>query len=178
LKINKSSITHPYSESSVSVSKQMCFDEIFASAVSVHRPEQWFKKSNFGQLQYLSKELGLLVFLCYTKETAKEVAKKEAIEKEVVEKEVAEKQATDKEDDDEEEDQSWPSGSSDFDDPVRFPRVKRWFKCPICLNNLYQHKNSLFFHIEYIMMNEFSKPDMVEQNCQLNRLIEAAICDP
>jgi hypothetical protein len=151
---------------------------------SSHPQSPFIDQSNGSKSQILVnsntylKNWVYLFFLCYTKETAKEVAEKEAIEKEVVEKEVAEKQATDKEDDDEEEDQSWPSGSSDFDDPVRFPRVKRWFKCPICLNNLYQHKNSLFFHIEYIMMNEFSKPDMVEQNCQLNRLIEAAICDP
>jgi hypothetical protein len=87
---------------------------------------------------------------------------------------------TEKDDDNEEEDQSWPSGSSDDNGPVspiRFPKVKRWFKCPICLNDLYQYKNSLFFDIEYLMMDGFLKPDMVEQYCQLNRLIEASICD-
>jgi hypothetical protein len=83
------------------------------------------------------------------------------------------KEATEKEDDDGEEDQqAWPSGSSDDDGPVspiRFPRVKRWFKCPICLNHLYQHKNSLFGHIENFIMDELSTPDVVEQHRQLNR---------
>jgi hypothetical protein len=108
----------------------------------------------------------------------KEAADKEVVEKEAVEKESAEKNATEKEDDDEEEDQSWPSRSSDDDGPIRFPRVKHCFKCPICHNYLYQYKNSLFFHNEYMMMDEFLKPDMVEQHRRLNRLIEAAICHP
>jgi flagellar biosynthesis GTPase FlhF len=113
----------------------------------------------------------------------KEAAEKEAVEKEVVEKEATKKEAADKEaakkeDNDEEEDQSWPSGSSDDDSPVRLHRVKHWFKCPICFNNLYQHKNSLFLHIQYMMMDEFSPPDMVEQNCHLNRLIEARKSNP
>jgi hypothetical protein len=97
----------------------------------------------------------------------KEATQKDAVEKEAVKKEVAEKEVVEKEDDDEEEDQFWPSGSSDDDDPVspiRFPRVKRWFKCPICLNHLYQYKDNLFFHIEYMMTDEFLKPDMVEQH--------------
>jgi hypothetical protein len=90
----------------------------------------------------------------------KEAVEKEAAEKGVVQKEAAKKEATEKEvarkeDDDEEEDQSWPLESSNNDDPIRFPRVKCWLKCPICPNSLYQHKNSLFFHIEYMMMNEF-----------------------
>jgi hypothetical protein len=71
------------------------------------------------------------------KETAKEAAEKEATVKEVVRREAAEKEAAEKEDDDEEEDQSWPSGSSDDDGPVRLHGVKRWFKCPICFNHLY-----------------------------------------
>jgi hypothetical protein len=56
-------------------------------------------------------------------------------------KEETEKEAAEKEDDDDEEDQqSWPSVRSDNDgfvSPIRFPRVKHWFKCPICLKNLY-----------------------------------------
>jgi hypothetical protein len=62
--------------------------------------------------------------------------------------------------------------------PIRFSRVKRWFKCLICFNHLYQHKNNLFCHIKYMMMDEFFTPDVVEQHSQLNRWIEAAICDP
>jgi hypothetical protein len=94
----------------------------------------------------------------------------------VVEKEAAEKE------DEEEEDQPWrPSGSSNDEgpiSPIRFSRVKRWFKCLICFNHLYQHKNNLFCHIKYMMMDEFFTPDVVEQHSQLNRWIEAAICDP
>jgi hypothetical protein len=104
----------------------------------------------------------------------KEAAKvaKEATEKEAVEKEADEKEATEKEDDDEEEDQSWrPSESNDDDGPV-------CFKCPICFNHLFRHKNSLFFHIKYMMMDDFSPPNVVERHHQLNILIEAAICDP
>jgi hypothetical protein len=84
------------------------------------------------------------------------------VEKEAVEKEADKKEVVEKEDDNKEEDQSWPSGSSDDNSPVRFPRVKCWFKCSICLNHLYQHKNNLFFRIEYMMMKEFLKPDVVE----------------
>jgi flagellar biosynthesis GTPase FlhF len=90
----------------------------------------------------------------------KEVAEKEVDEKEAAQKEVAEKEAAEKEDDKEEEDQPWPLGSSNDDSPVRLHRVKRWLKCPICFNHLYQHKNSLFFHIQY-MMDEFSPHDVV-----------------
>jgi hypothetical protein len=95
------------------------------------------------------------------------VAGKDAAKKEVVEKEVAEK-----EDDGEEEDQSWwRSESRDNDSPI-------CFKCPICFNHLYQHKNNLFFHIKFMMMDEFLPPNMVEWHCPLNMLIEAAIYDP
>jgi hypothetical protein len=108
---------------------------------------------------------------------AKEAAKKEAAEKEVAgkeaaEKEAVEKEAAEKEDDDQEEDQSWwPSESSDNDSPV-------CFKCPICFNHLYQHKNSLFFHIKYMTTAEFLLPNVAVQHRQFNRLIEVAICDP
>jgi hypothetical protein len=84
----------------------------------------------------------------------KEAVEKEAVEKEAAEKEEAEKEAAEKDEDNEEEDQSWPSGSSDDDGPVRLHRVKHWFKCPIFFNHLYQHKNSLFFDIQYMMMDE------------------------
>jgi hypothetical protein len=74
-----------------------------------------------------------------------------------------------KEDEVEEEDQSWqPSISSDDDGPVntiRFLGVKRLFKCPICFNDFYQHKNNLFFHIKYMMMDEFLMPDVVVHHC-------------
>jgi hypothetical protein len=68
-------------------------------------------------------------------------------------------------DDDVEYHRAWPSGSSDNNDPVsttRFPRVKHWFKCPICLNHLYQDKDSLFFHIKNFIMDELSMPNKVE----------------
>jgi hypothetical protein len=45
------------------------------------------------------------------------------------------------------------------------------------LNHLYQHKNNLFIHIEDIVMEELSTPDMVEQHRQLNRLLEATVSD-
>jgi hypothetical protein len=97
-------------------------------------------------------------------------------------KEAAKKEMAEKEDDDDEGDPlAWPSGSSDDDGPVspiRFPRVKCWFKCPICLNHLYQHKNSLFGHIKNFIMEELSMPDMVKQHRQLNRLLEATMSDP
>jgi hypothetical protein len=91
------------------------------------------------------------------------------LRKEAVEKEAAEKQAGEKEDDGNEEDQqAWPSRSSNDDGPVspiRFPRVKSWFNCPICLNHLYMHKNSLFSHIENFIMEKLLMPDVVEQHC-------------
>jgi hypothetical protein len=40
-------------ESSMWVSKHMCFNEIFASAISDRPSKQRLKKSNFGQLQSL-----------------------------------------------------------------------------------------------------------------------------
>jgi flagellar biosynthesis GTPase FlhF len=106
------------------------------------------------------------------KEAAKmEASEKEAAEKEVVEKEVVEKEAVETEDNEEEEDPSWqPSESSDDDSPI-------CFRCPICFSHLYQHKNSLFFHIKYMITDEFSPPNVVERQRQLNMLIEAAICD-
>jgi hypothetical protein len=89
----------------------------------------------------------------------------------VAKKEAVEKEAAEKVDDNEEEDQSWrPWKTSDDDDLV-------CFKCPIYFNHLYQHKNSSFFHIKYMMVDEFLPPNMVERHRQLNRLIEAAICD-
>jgi hypothetical protein len=76
-------------------------------------------------------------------------------------KEAAKKEVTKKEEDDnEEEDQeAWPSGSSDDDSPVspiRFPRVKRWFKCPFCFNYLYKHNNGSLFHIKNFIKDEMS----------------------
>jgi hypothetical protein len=104
------------------------------------------------------------------------------LRKEATEKEAAKKEMVEKEDNDDEEDQQvWPSGCSNDDgpiSPIRFPRVKRWFKCPICLNHLYQHKKSLFVHIKKIIKDELSTLDVVEQHHQLNRLLEATMCDP
>jgi hypothetical protein len=83
--------------------------------------------------------------------------------KEAAEKEAADKEAA-KEDDEEEEEedqQVLPPGSSDDDNPInpiRFLRVMRWLKCPICLNYLYEHKNGLLFHIESFMKDEMSPP--------------------
>jgi hypothetical protein len=78
------------------------------------------------------------------------------------------KEVAEKEDNDDEEDQEvWPSGSSDDDGPIssiRFPRVKRWFNCPICLNYLYQHNNSLLFRIENFITDKMSPLDVVEQH--------------
>jgi hypothetical protein len=91
-------------------------------------------------------------------------------------KEAAGKEAVKKEDDDNEEDQqAWPSGSNDDDgpaSPIRFPRVMRWFKCPICLNYLYEHKNGLLFHIKSFIRDAMSPPDVVEQHIHLSRLLD------
>jgi hypothetical protein len=76
-------------------------------------------------------------------------------------KEAAEKEAAEEEDDEEEDQQALPLRSSDDDDPVspiRFPRVMRWLKCPICLNYLYEHKKGLLFHIESFIKDEMSPP--------------------
>jgi hypothetical protein len=103
------------------------------------------------------------------------------LRKEEVEKESTEKEAAEKEDNNDEEDQqAWPSGSSDdggLVSPIRFPRVRRWFKCPICLNHLYQYKNSLFSYIKNFIMEELSTPDVVEQHRQLNRMLKKTMCD-
>jgi hypothetical protein len=119
--------------------------------------------------QAAEKEVAKAAKEAAEKEAAeKEAAGKEVVEKEAVVKEVTEKEVAKKVDGKEEEDQSWrPSGNSDDDglvSPIRFPRVKRWFKCPICFNQLYQHKNSLLFHIKYMMMDEFLTPSVVEQH--------------
>jgi hypothetical protein len=52
-KLNYSHVIHPISESSMWISKQLCFNEIFASAVSDQPSEQRFKKSNFRYNQSL-----------------------------------------------------------------------------------------------------------------------------
>jgi hypothetical protein len=81
--------------------------------------------------------------------------------KDAAEKETAEKEAAKEDDGDEEDQQVLPPRSSDDDDPVspiRFPSVMRWLKCPICLNYLYEHKNSLLFHIESFIKDEMSPP--------------------
>jgi hypothetical protein len=104
----------------------------------------------------------------------KEAAEKEAAEKEATEKDAAEMEAVEKEDD-EEDQQAWPSRSSDDDDPIspiRFPRVMRWLKCPICLNYLYKHKNGFLFHIESFIKDAMSPPDVVEQHLHLSRLLD------
>jgi hypothetical protein len=60
-------------------------------------------------------------------------------------------------------------GSSDDDSvsPIKFLRVKHWFKSPICFNYLYEHKNGLPFHIENFIKDEMSS-DMIKQHHQLS----------
>jgi hypothetical protein len=86
------------------------------------------------------------------------------------------KKATEKEDDDDEEDQqAWTSGSRDDDgsiSPIRIPRVMRWLKCPIFLNYLYEHKNSLLFHIESFIKDAMLPSDMVKQHLHLSWLLD------
>jgi hypothetical protein len=69
---------------------------------------------------------------------------------------------------------AWPWGSSDNDydneGPIRFPKVKCWFKCLICLRDWYEHKNSVLFHIHKFIKEEMGPPDVVEQYRQLSRL--------
>jgi hypothetical protein len=55
--------------------------------------------------------------------------------------------------------------------PIKFPRVMRWLKCPICLNYLYEHKNGLLFHIESLIKDAISLPDVVE-HLHLSRLLD------
>jgi hypothetical protein len=78
-----------------------------------------------------------------------------------VRKEAAEKEATKKEDDD-----VGPVST------IRFLRIKRWFKYPIYLNYLYEHKNGLVFHIESFIKDEMSPPDVVKQHLHLSRLLD------
>jgi hypothetical protein len=95
--------------------------------------------------------------------------------KEAAEKEAAKKEAAEEDDDEEEDQQALPPRSSDDNDPVspiRFPKVKRWLKCPICLNYLYEHKNGLLFHIESCIKDEMSPPDLVKQHIHLSRLLD------
>jgi hypothetical protein len=94
------------------------------------------------------------------------------LRKEAAEKEVAKKVVAEEEDDDEEGQEALPSGSTDDDGPIRFPRVMHWLKCPICLNYLYEHKNGLLFHIENFIKDEMSPPDVVKQHLHLPRLLD------
>jgi hypothetical protein len=90
-------------------------------------------------------------------------------------KETAKKEVAEEDDDEVEDQQVLPLGSSDNDDlvnPIRFPRVMHWLKCPICLNYLYEHKNGLLFHIESFIRDEMSPPDLVEQHLHLSRLLD------
>jgi hypothetical protein len=105
----------------------------------------------------------------------KEVAEKEVAKKEAAKKEAAEKEVAEEDDNEEEDQQTLPPGSSDDDgpiSPIRFPRVKCWLNCPICLNYLYEHKNGLIFHIESFIKDEMSPPppDQVEQHLHLSML--------
>jgi hypothetical protein len=87
----------------------------------------------------------------------KEATEKDAAEKEAVEEEAAEKEAAEEDDDELEDQHALPPKRSNDDGPVsaiRFPRVKCWLKCPICLNYLYEHKNGLLFHIESFIKDE------------------------
>jgi hypothetical protein len=101
--------------------------------------------------------------------------RKEAAEKEAAEKEAAKKEAGEEDDDEEEDQQALPPGSSDDDGPVspiRFNRVKRWLKCPICLAYLYEHKNGLLFDIKSFIKDEMSPPDLLKRHLHLSRLLD------
>jgi hypothetical protein len=101
--------------------------------------------------------------------------RKEVVEKEAVEKEAAEKEAVEEDDDEEENQWAFPLGRSDDDgpiSPIRYPRVMRWWKCPICLNYLYEEKNGLLFHIENFIEDSMSLPDVVEQHLHISRLLD------
>jgi hypothetical protein len=90
-------------------------------------------------------------------------------------KEAAEKEVAEEDDDNEEDQHALPSESSDDDgsiSPIKFPRVMRWLKCPICINNLYKHNNGLLFHIESFIKDEISPPDVVEQHLYLSGLLD------
>jgi hypothetical protein len=87
------------------------------------------------------------------------------LRKEAAETEVEIEQVSSEEDNDDEEDQeAWPSGSSDDDIPIRFPRVKLWFKCPICLSNMYEHKNNVLFYINNFIAKEMGSSDVVKKH--------------
>jgi hypothetical protein len=90
-------------------------------------------------------------------------------------KEAVEKEAAEEDDEEEEDQQVLPLGSNNDDgpiSPIRFPRVMRWLKCPICLNYLYEHKNGLLFHIECFIKDEMSSLNLVEQHLHLSRLLD------
>jgi hypothetical protein len=83
--------------------------------------------------------------------------------KEAVEKEAEIEPVPSEEDNDDEEDQeSLPSRSSDDNVPIRFSKVNRWFKCPICLRNIDKHKNNVLFHIDNFIAEEMMPPDVVK----------------
>jgi hypothetical protein len=87
------------------------------------------------------------------------------LRKEAAETEVEIEQVSSEEDNDDEKDQeAWPSGSSDDDIPIRFPRVKFWFKCPICLSNMYEHKNNVLFYINNFIAKEMGPSDVVKKH--------------
>jgi hypothetical protein len=101
--------------------------------------------------------------------------RKEAAEKEAIKKEAAEKEAAEEDGDKEEDQQALPPGTSDDDgpiNPIKFPRVKHWFKCPICLNYLYEHKNGLLFDIKSFLKDEMSPLDLVKIYLHLSRLLD------
>jgi hypothetical protein len=148
------------------------------------------------EFQY-NKVLGRRIGDYMRKEVAeKEVEKKEAAEKEaeielvpLEEDEVVSPPAVQADwgssdnDDDEEDQEAWPSGSSDDEyncdeGPIKFPKVKSWFKCPIYLREMYEHMNSVLFHIHSFIAEEIGPPDVVEQHRQLSRLLDAHKRDP
>jgi hypothetical protein len=81
-------------------------------------------------------------------------------------------------DDDEEDQKAWPSGSRDNEynsdeGPMRFTKVKRWFKCPICLREMYEHRNSVLFRIHIFIIEKMGLSNVVEPHCLLSRLLDA-----
>jgi hypothetical protein len=68
---------------------------------------------------------------------------------------------------------AWGSSDDDEGPIILFPKVKRWFKCLICLKDWYEHKDNVLFHIKNFINLEMGLPNMVEQHHQLSRLLEA-----
>jgi hypothetical protein len=59
----------------------------------------------------------------------------------------------------------WGSRHDNIDDkdPISlFPKVKRWFRCPIFLGDWYEHKDNVLFNIKNFIELEMGPLDVVE----------------